>query len=584
MENKKQTIVFVLFSFLLLAGQSAFGQKGKNDVETITAEANREVPSAYRIAEMPKIIDTVIKHKETTYSLLSLKYNTTISVDTISAARIKLKDKLSQLYTTYVRLGIGYPLMPLADVYFNNTRSRNYFYGASVNHLSGFHKLKDYPIMNFDRTKVRLYGGVRKDKWSGDAEIVGNFRGLYYYGVRGKDVAKDSIRQRFNEAGTNLSFTSHVKDSAKLNYKIDMSYFYFGDRKQKQDSLRKGWNARENYFYIAPKFWYKWNKETFGADVGVKYNGYRYGMADSSVYVNDSSAIDSGLVVNNVIANLKLHATTYAFNNKLKATIGVDLVYDHGVVNKFRAYPIAEVKYNLWDGIIIPYLNVGGGLRQNTYRSMSYENEFILSNQRFRNESNTIRAEIGVRGTITNKIGFNASFEFGNYKDKLLFVTDTLFAVDHNKFRAIYDTMNISKIEGSIYYQLNEKIKVDVIGRYFSYMAKNEMYAWNLPNLQFVVRGSYNLYDKFLISLNADLQGGRMAKVYSAGPKVKEEDGQFAQKLGFIYDIDLHFEYRYNPRISVFLDLNNLAHNRYNRWLNYPVYGFQVMGGCTFRF
>lgn len=584
MKNKRQIIQFILFSFLLVASHSVYGQKGKQDVETITAEANREVPPAYRIAEMPKIIDTVIKHKETTYSLLSLKYNTDIFVDTIQAARIKLKDKLSQLYTTYVRLGIGYPLMPLADVYFNNTRSRNYFYGASVNHLSGFHKLKDFPIMNFDRTKARMYGGIRKEKWSGDAELLGNFRGLYYYGVRGKEVAKDSIRQRYNEVGTNLSFTSHTKDSAALNYKIDLSYFYFADKKLKGDSLRNGWNARENFVLVEPKFWYKWNKETFGADLGIRYNGYRYGMKDSSVYVNDSSAIDSGLVVNNVITNLKLHATTYAFDNKLKASVGVNLVYDHGIINKFRAYPIAEIKYNLWNGALIPYLNVGGGLNQNTYRSMSYTNEFILSNQRFRNESNTIRAEIGVRGTITNKIGFNANFEFGNYKDKLLFVTDTLYAIDNNKFRAIYDTMNIAKIEGSIYYQLNEKIKIDLIGRYYSYMARNEIYAWNLPNLQFIFRGSYNLYDKFLVGLNFDLQGGRKAKVFSAGPNIKEEDGQFAQNLGFIYDIDLHFEYRYNTRISVFLDLNNLAHNRYNRWLNYPVYGFQVMGGCTFRF
>ncbi len=570
---------------LLFVSSSLFAQKDKKrDVETIVAEANREIPESYRISEMPKIIDTVIKYRETNYSLLALMYNTPISVDSIQAAKVSLKDKLPQLYNTYVRLGIGYPLMPLADVYYNNGRSRNYFYGASVNHLSGFGKIKNYPTANFDRTKARIYGGIRKTNWSGDAELVGNFRGLYYYGVRNKEVAKDSIRQRFNEVGTHLSVASHKKDSANLNYKIDFSYLNFSDRKLKGDSLRNMWNARENYVDISPKFWYKWGKETFGADLGVKYNGYRYGMADSSVYINDSSVIDSGIVVNNTIVNLKLYATTFAFNNKLKATLGMDLVYDAGIINKFRVYPVAEIKYNLFNGVFIPYLNIGGGLKQNSYRTMSYLNEFILPNQQLRNESNTIRAELGIRGTITNKIGFNISAAFGNYKDKLLFVTDTLYALDNNKFRAIFDTTNVGKIEASIFFQLNEKIKLDVIGRYFSYSTKNEIYAWNLPVTQFTFRGSYNLYDKFLVSLNFDLEGGRKAKVFAPTATTIEEDGQYAQNLGFIYDFDLHFEYRYNTRISVFLDLNNMAANRYKRWLNYPVYSFQIMGGCTFRF
>jgi|GEM_PF-266812 len=578
MENKRIYISSVLLC-LLFVSNSLVAQKGKKeDVETITAEANREVPPAYRISEMPKIIDTVIKHRETSYSLLALKYNTTISVDTIQAANIKLKDKLPQLYNTYVRLGIGYPVMPLADVYYNNGRSRNYFYGGSLNHLSGFNKIKNYASGNFDRTKIRLYGGLRKESWSADGELLGNFRGVHYYGVRDKEVAKDTIRQRYNEMGFKAGFTSHKKDSASLNYKIDFTYLNFSDRKPKEDSLSK-WHSRENYVDFAPKLWYKWGKETFGLDLGVKYNGYRYGIADSSL-----SAIDSGLTVNNTIVNLKPHVTTYAFNNKLKATVGFNMVYDAGIVNKFRIYPVVEVKYNLLNDLFIPYLNIGGGLKQNSFRTMSYENEFILSNQQLRNESNTIRIEAGIRGTISNKIGFNASIEFGNYKDKLLFVTDTLYGPDRNKFRAIYDTANIAKIEGSIFYQLNEKIKLDLIGRYYSYSFKNEVFAWNLPTTQFIFRGSYNLYDKFLLALNFNLEGGRKAKVFEAGEKTVEEEGQYAKSLGFIYDIDLHFEYRYNTRISVFLDLNNVAANRYNRWLNYPVYGFQVMGGFTFRF
>jgi len=153
-----------------------------------------------------------------------------------------------------------------------------------------------------------------------------------------------------------------------------------------------------------------------------------------------------------------------------------------------------------------------------------------------------------------------------------------------NKFAAVYDTMNITKVDGSLAYQLNEKIKIDAIARYFSYETRNQAFAWNLPNFQFLLRGSYNLFDKFLVNLDANLEGGRKAQVYGPGKNVFKENDQYYQNLGFIADINLGLEYRYNKRISAFLQLNNLASQRYYRWYNYPVQPIQVMGGITARF
>jgi hypothetical protein len=168
-------------------------------------------------------------------------------------------------------------------------------------------------------------------------------------------------------------------------------------------------------------------------------------------------------------------------------------------------------------------------------------------------------------------------------KDKALFVTDTLYSKG-NRFNVIYDTMNVATVEGSLTYQYQEKTKIDLIGRYFSYNAFNNVYAWNLPTLQFILRGSYNLYDKFIFSADINLEGGRKALVYTMEDDVVEENNQLAKNLGFIADANIGVEYRYNKRISAFLNFNNVAAQRYRRWYNYPVQGFQVMGGVTFRF
>jgi hypothetical protein len=65
---------------------------------------------------------------------------------------------------------------------------------------------------------------------------------------------------------------------------------------------------------------------------------------------------------------------------------------------------------------------------------------------------------------------------------------------------------------------------------------------------------------------------------------VVEENGQLVKTLGFVADADLGVEFRYNTRISGFVNFNNVAAQRYRRWYNYPVQGFQAMVGVTVRF
>lgn len=568
----------LITAFILLAiSNGVFAQK-KVDEESVVVIASRKIPQAYRITESPKIIDSIAPQSQVQYPLLSLKYENTIEIDTIDAATIKLVDKLSRLYNTYVKVGIGSDLMPLGEIYYNNGRSRKYAYGASLKHLSSFGKLKNQAPARFDRTAFDLYGAINEKKYTAKAEFLTNTKGLHWYGFQNPNADRDSIQNRFTEIGTRLSYASHKKDSASLNYKVGFDYFNYHDKKSKVDSLAN-WNGKENFVGINSSFWYKWGQEIFAADLNIHYNGYKFGELNKTI-----NGIDSGIVRNNTVVSLKPTVTTYAFNNKLKAQVGFDFTIDGNIKTKAYIYPIAEVKYSLFNDILIPYAGLKGGLKQNTLKTLSRENEFILSNVEIQNEHNAITLFGGIKGTLTKQIGFNASFSFGNYKNKALFITDTLSTSGGNQFKPIYDTINITTLEGSIYYQLSEKIKVDAIGRFNSYSARNNSFAWNLPMLEVILRGSYNLYDKFLINLDMTYEGGRKGLVYANGKDVSLEDGQYAKKLGFVADVNLGVEYRYNKRISAFVQFNNLAAQRYQRWYNYPVQSFQVLGGFTFRF
>jgi hypothetical protein len=565
---------YILAIWSVFSVSSLFAQEGID----IIVKGGRPVEKAHRIPLNPRIVDTVIPTPIIEYPLLQLKYETDTEVSMITPATISTKEKLTKLYNSYLKLGVGTEFMPLGEYYFDAKRSKKFIYGLHVKHLSSFGDIKGYAPAQFDRTGVDLYGGINQRRYSlrGDAHY--NNRGLHYYGYPQvtDSLEADSIAQRYGDFGFGASFSSHKKDSANLNYKIGLDYNNFTSRRPKDEAIRD-WRVNENYFGIMSSAWYKYGNETFAADFNIRYNGYKYGIPDSNL-----TALDSGLVSNNTMVNLHPTAVTHLFDDKFLARFGGDIVINSQNGTKISIYPDVEVKYSMFNDIFIPYVGLGGGMKQVSFKSLTGTNEFILPNIELRNESE-VNAYGGIKGTLSKRISFNVGASFGRVKNKGFFVTDTTYSVG-NQFKVIYDTMNVATIEGSISYQLSNKLKIDGIGRFNSYNVYNNSYAWNLPQLEFIVRGSYNLFDKFLFNLDVDIEQGRKALVYADAPGITEENGQFIQSQDFIVDANFGVEYRYNNRISAFVQLNNFASQQYMRWYNAPVQQFQALGGVTLRF
>ena len=427
-----------------------FGQ-GVPDVE-ITATGLRQVEPAYRMTESPKIIDTTIANPVIDFPLLVLQQPTKIEVEPINPATIKTEQKLNQLYSTYVKVGIGTELMPLGEVYFDSKRSRKFVYGVHAKHLSSYGNFSDYAPAQFDRTKLGLYGALNEKNYSLRGDLHYNNQGLHYYGwkIPTDSVDRATTAQRYQDVGGAFSFASHKKDSATLNYKVGIEYNNFGSKKPLEDSL-SDWRARENFFAVNSSAFYKMGKEIYAADFNVRYNGYKYGVAGDT----NTSIIDTGIVVNNTIINLKPTISTYLFNNRFKAKIGVDIVIDANVKTKAHIYPVAELKYSMFNDIFIPYIGLRGGLKQTTFKSLTADNEFILPNVALRNENTAIDVYGGIKGTLSKRMSFNLSASFARVQNKALFVTDTTYSVG-NKFNLLFDTLNLTRIEGSLSYQLNE--------------------------------------------------------------------------------------------------------------------------------
>lgn len=575
MMNKKLALLFICIALVGLTQA-----QGGADA-TIVTDSDRSVEEAHRLRVRPTRFDTVIPSPKTNYPLLVLQAETRFEIQKIEPATLRHRPQLSQLYNGYAKVGGGNRLMGLGEVYYTSTRSRKYNWGVHALHLSEWGQISDYAPSQYDRTKATAYGEVRENRYSYGGEIGYINQGLHYYGFENPNASRDSIAQRFNALDFNGYYASHPKDSAAINYRLGLDYSYFNTRKPSADTLRD-WRTQEHFVALRSEWQYKGSNHfllsNMKADANVLYNDYRFGVIDSTI-----PTVGHGREQRNTLIHLRPTTHFYSKNEKFQFALGLDFTTDiTSNVNAFL-YPVAQVQYSLFNDLFIPYVGVDGGVQQQRFAHLAFENEFIQPSVPLRNQQH-FDLNAGIKGTLSKKMSFNVGVSFSNNRNLALFVNDTLFSAG-NRFDVIYDTATISSLYGSLSYQYNEKIKIDGIVRLHSYQLRNNPYAWNLPQAEWILRGNYNVANKLYVKLDFVLEAGRRALVTDPTiPNVQTEDGISFVPLGLIADGNLGVEYRYTPRVSFFGNLNNFAAQRYQRWFNYPVQAFQFMLGATFKF
>lgn len=572
--SKVQLIILAIFSTAMTMAQ------GSSDA-TIISDSDRSVEPAARLSLRPKMIDTVLPAPEGKYPLLVLMEKTDFELDEIKPAVIRHRPQLTQLYNGYAKVGGGTRLMGLGEVYYNSVRSRKMNWGVHALHLSEWGQISNYAPSMYDRSNLDAFLNVNERRFSYGGEINYLNQGLHYYGFENPSASRDSIRQRFNSVGASGYYASHVKDTNALNFKIGLDYNYFTDRMPEIDSLSK-WRARENYVGLKTNWQYNSSNNVLlsnmRADLNVLHNDYRYGFSGDSI-----SAIDTGLVSRNTLVQLRPMTYLYGKNEKLQVHFGLEVAFDFHDENKTNLFPLAQVSYSLFDDLFIPYARLGGGASQQRFAHLTRQNEFINSNISLQNKR-SYDLNFGIKGTLSKHMSFNIGGALEQHRNMALFINDTMYS-SGNQFSVLYDDIAILKLTGSLSYQKKEELKIDGIVNYYSYRTTNTPQAWNLPALEFILRGKYNVADKLYANLDFTLETGRRALVYDDNlPNVQNDDDVLSIPLGVIADANLGVEYRYSNRISFFTNFNNFAAQRYQRWFNYPVQAFQFMLGATFRF
>ncbi len=571
-------IVFALISVFtvnLLCAQGGEDDGGFNQTQVITGDRTLTVQKAFKISELPVPQEIEVEMGDLDYLLIPRRPDLTVEVDSIEAARVKIREPLDKLYKGYVKAGAGNFATPLLEAYFASDRDRELAYGAKVRHLSHNDGVnRPVAFSGMSQNSIDVWGKKIFGKHSLQSQLSYNRDVWHYYGFdpQDADIDNDDIQQRFNLFELNSNWKSYYRDSSKVNHDLGLDIYYLNDRFEAGEF---GINATGDLRSYR-------GDQLYLLDLGFDLISYSGADVQAFEFMSNDSisiaATDETNAIFNAVPKIVLR------NGAIRADVGLGIYARFTDKVRFNAFPDLEFSVRLFNDIFVPYAGVTGNVERVSYRTLTTDNPFVLSQLPLENTVNRYKAYGGFRGSVSDNLSFNVGASYQKGDNTPLFVNDTLVSRE-NRFSVIYDDVKTFTLFGEVTYTSGDKWGVNLSGRIYSYDTEDEDEAWHLPSSEFTLAGHYNLYDKFVLGASAALIGSRQVKSLFPIPNEQPEDGGYWKvELDPYLDISLSAEYRYTERLSAFIQATNLTATKYDIYYRFPAQRAFVLGGVKYSF
>lgn len=571
-----KAILGTAFTIASITSAIAQGQGGGFDqTQVITGDRTLTVDKAFKITELPQAVDIDVKGGDMDYKLIPRRPALSVAAEPIEPARVKVREPLEQLYNGYVKGGVGTYNTPFLEALYTSTRKRDFSYGVKFSHLSSNKGINNVAFSGFSQNEVAAWGKKIFKQHSLESKASFNRDVWHYYGFDPLDqeINKGDIRQRFELFSLDNKWKSYYRDSSKVNHDIDLKIYNLGDRR----------GANEFGVFAGGELHAYRGEQFYTMQTGFDLVSYTSDAVNPFTFMQDELGLQS-LPQNNT--NAIIHATPKILLRKggLSATAGLGLYMQVKNIARFHAFPDAEVSYSLFNNIFIPYAGITGSVNRVGYRTLTSANPWILNAIDLENSITRYRLFGGIRGSVNDKVSFNASVNYDRTDNTPLFVNDVVFSKE-NRFSVIYDDIETLNMMGEMTYANSEKWQATARVELLSYTTDMEASAWHLPSHRISLQGRYNMFDKFIAGATITWIGSRDVKSLFSLDGEQLPPGDFVVvNLPSYLDLSLQLEYRYTSRLAAFVEGHNLAASRYDIFYRFPAQRALILGGVRYAF
>jgi len=563
--------VLILYSVIPLTAQNNKQEPTLKREVTLYNPYKPTLPESKKRSYLPEMNDTMKVNPDFSYSVNSMAFMPAYTVSPIKPASL-LPDPLPKLYKSYINIGIGNYITPLAEVSITNERSKKGTVGFYGRHFSSNGKIE---LQNIEKVfagymdnDASLFGRkfFRKSILDGSVDFGQRTRYAYGYDTSflKNDPAKKDIRLAYNNLGANASFSSLTTDSSNFSYDFDIWYNFF-------------YNARNLYQHNAG----------FSGIMAKTYKEF---------YVGSGLEYDFSRASDNILTDPKIIVSVSPFIKKSSEQwnfkIGFEALLDKNmtVSPKFHIYPNLDFGFSIVPSYISFFAGLTGRMEKNDPYKIISENPFFRQDGslfQLKNTDHQLIVLTGLKGN--NGLGGNylISASYSMVKD-MLFYSNMVFKTSGpnpergNYFAPLADEAEILNLHSEISGVINDKLSFNGKADFFKYSLAENDYAWNKPSWDASVGLKYNLKDKIIAGMELSAEGKRKVIVNGlvSTPDPLWPVTQFDFPAHF--NLNLSAEYRYSKILSFWTRFNNISTRRYYEWAYYPSQRFLCMIGFTY--
>jgi hypothetical protein len=546
--------MLIISSWPLLAQNEQQWEEG--DLEDVEIEIIKErqiiLPKASRNFEKipPKASEPIkapIQYTFRSFSVLSAQAN-----PALRPLRLKQEDP-KKVFGGYVSGGYGNFSSPYLEGFINTRKNKNKLIGAHVFHRAfGKGPVRD-KLSASGSSSVSAYANSFSENFALSADVRFENRYNYFYGVLVPENGLSLLIPR--QAYNNFRIAGSVANARSTNfsYKLGGAFGYLAD----------AFDAKESEVALDFNSSFKLNEES---GIGLKAEYVLLNRKDSNVEATPRSLLN----VN----------PTYVFYpiEDLRLSAGVVASFENDTLDNknVHAYPDFRASYPISPSVNA-VASLTGGVEKVSLHTLSKENSWIGSNIPIYHTNKLYDLQVALNTKIGNKVAVNGGFSFASLKNWYFFISE---APETAIFTPVYDKRAVERLNlfASIGFAQTEAAKIMVRGDWYGYNTSEIEEAYHRPAYRLTADASFNIYKKLLLDFDVIAQGG------AVGYDFRKTANNGRIELDPAFDLNARTEYLVSDSFSFFVECNNILNNEYQLFTNYPVRGFQVLGGLTWSF
>ena len=448
--------------------------------------------------------------------------------------------------SSYIKAGFGSLRTPFVQAGISFGDGKTAGLNIYAKHVGSDGK-RDY--QRFANTDVKLSGFFQSGnnlEW--DASIGMKQNRTYKYGYEPQTLLfpVDSLKQNFQTISGRVAVHNIKKTEFGLTYWPELKIDVFSDNLK---------NSESNTVLNLPL--QKTLGKEFAVNLGITFDLTRLSPTNKTAFNNTMYYISPSVLYKT--SNINVQA-------------GIRPSWDN---KQFKMFPNILADIVTSDKRFTFQAGWTGYIRKTTYQYLASQNPWLWLPSAFKNTWIEERFA-GFKGSVGDHFSYAAKVGFNKLNNQPLFVNDYTTGLGGKSFRVVNEReIKVVNFGSELGFAIHEKFSL-ITGLTFNQFSglKDNAKAWGLIPLE--LKTAMRLQIIKDLWLKTDLFAW-------TGPQYLKKDGTSGRLPGAT-DLNAGLEFKITKNINLWTQFNNIFNKEYQRWNQYPVYGFNFVGGVVFSF